>query len=203
MAEIEWLLFLGQLPARPSSLRVNVWRRLRGAGAASLQNGVWILPKNEQSTIFMERLLAYIKEQEASGQIFTVGALNETVQEDIVSRFNSDRDQEYEEFLEQCAGFTAEIEKETGNKKFTFAELEENEQNLQRLRKWFARIQRRDFFVTPKAQEAMAAFQNCHQGLKAYTQEVYQREGIEFPADTNAFIEDDRPADEEIEDDVE
>ncbi len=75
MSEFEWLLFLSQLPAIPSSLRVNVWRRLRDAGATSLQNGVWILPRNTENKIFMQRLLAYVKQNDASGQIFLVKGL--------------------------------------------------------------------------------------------------------------------------------
>lgn len=179
MAEIEWLLFISQLPATPSSLRVNVWRRLRDAGSASLQNGVWILPRTAENTAFMERLLAYIKQNGAGGQTFLVEGLNQAVREDILKRFEADRDEEYEEFLEQCQGFISEIQKETEARKFTFAELEENEQNLQRLRKWMAKIQNRDFFKTRKSQEAITAFQSCHQALQTYIHRVYSREGID------------------------
>jgi vacuolar-type H+-ATPase subunit I/STV1 len=178
MAEIEWLLFLAQLPATPSSLRVNVWRKLREAGSASLQNGVWILPQSPENRIFLERLMVYVKQNEASGQIFAVQGLNRAVHDDIVARFEAERGQEYDEFLEQCEEFIAEIEKETKKQKFTFAELEENEQDLQRLRKWIGKIQKRDHFKTKKSQEAAATFQHCRQRLQNYTREVYKREGI-------------------------
>jgi len=177
MAKFEWLLFLAQLPATPSSLRVNVWRRLRLAGSTSLQNGVWILPRNPENTTFMERLLAYIKHSGASGQIFRVQELNQATQEDLLRRFQADRDQEYGEFLEQCQAFISEVEKETQVGKFTFAELEENEQNLGRLRKWMAMIQKRDFFQTQKSQEAVTTLQECRQRLQAYTRLVYTQAG--------------------------
>jgi Protein ChrB, N-terminal len=178
MAEFEWLLFLAQLPATPSSLRVNVWRRLREAGSASLQNGVWILPRSPENTVFMERLLAFVRQNGASGQIFLVQGLNQAIDEDIVARFAAERDQEYDEFLEQCEEFLAEIKKETGHGKFTFAELEENEQNFQRLRKWMAKIQKRDLFKTKKSQDALTAFQGCQRALQIYTRQVYLQEGI-------------------------
>jgi len=181
MSDIEWLLFLAQLPATPSSLRVNVWRRLRTAGATSLQNGVWILPRNPESTIFLGRLLAYVKQNGASGQIFLVQGVDQAIQEDILARFEADRDQEYDEFLEQCAVFITELEKETHHHKFTFAGLEENEQNLQRLRKWIAKIQKRDFFKAKKSQDAITAFRNCHHLLQKYTRHVCLQEGIEIP----------------------
>ena len=34
---MKWLLFLSQLPANPSRLRVAVWRKLRAEGALGLQ----------------------------------------------------------------------------------------------------------------------------------------------------------------------
>ncbi len=185
MPEGEWLLFLAQLPATPSSLRVNVWRKLRSAGAASLQNGVWVLPRHAENILFLERLLGYVRQSGASSQIFSVQELNPAIHQDILRRFTTDRAEEYEEFLEQCAGFLSEIEKESAAGKFTFAELEENEQNFQRLRKWIVRIQKRDFFQSEKSQEAAAAFQDCLQKLQDYTHQVYAREGIETSSDRN------------------
>ena len=203
MSEFEWLLFLAQLPATPSSLRVNVWRRLRDAGSTSLQNGVWILPRNPENTIFLERLLATIKQSGASGQIFLVQGLDQAIYEDILARFKADRDQEYDEFLEQCGAFITELEKEILHQKFTFAELEENEQNLHRLRKWIAKIQKRDFFKTKKSQDAITAFQNCRQWLQNYTRQVYTREGIESLPDVDILSEDAGPADQKKNDDLE
>ena len=183
MTDMEWLLFFAQLPATPSSLRVYVWRKLRSAGAASLQNGVWILPRNPEKAIFMERLQAYVKQNEASSQVFSVQVINQTTQEDILSRFESDRNQEYDEFLEQCEAFLSELEKETLGEKFTFAELEENEQNLHRLNKWIEKIKERDFFGAQKSQAAATKLETCRQRLETYTREVYTREGIEVPLD--------------------
>jgi len=203
MVETEWLIFLAQLPATPSSLRVNVWRRLREAGSTSLQNGVWILPCNAEHKIFMERLLAYVKHNQASGQIFMVQGLNQAIHEDIIARFKAERDQEYDEFLEQCEELIAELEKESLQQKFTFAELEENEQNLQRLRKWIAKIQKRDFFKTKKSQEAVTALQNCRLKLQDYTYQVYTREGIESPSETGILLEDDGKEGQEQNDDLE
>jgi vacuolar-type H+-ATPase subunit I/STV1 len=179
MVGFEWLLFLAQLPATPSSLRVTAWRRLRDVGSTSLQNGVWILPRNPENTIFMERLLSTIKQKGASGQIFVVQGLDQAIHEDIIARFKADREQEYDEFLEQCSAFLGELEKETRHQKFTFAELEENEQNIQRLRKWIAKIQKRDFFKADKSQEALIAYKNCRQRLQNYTRQVYAQEGID------------------------
>jgi len=187
--ELEWLIFLSQLPATPSSLRVGVWRKLRAAGAVGLQNGVWLLPRREEHERFMERLLLHVTEQGASGQVFVVQAFNPATQQDVLARFQADRNEDYAEFLEQSEVVMAEIRKETGRGKFSFAELEENEQNLQRLTRWLARIRERDFFEAEKRQAALAALEDCRQALQAFAVQVYAQAGLEVPAGADLLME--------------
>jgi len=173
---MEWLLFISQLPAHPSSLRVNVWRKLRAAGALGLQNGVWLLPKTAEGAAFLEDLLGWVKNQGAGGQVFKVAPLNDAVEQDILARFRADRDEEYAELHERSLEFLAEIEKETGKQKFTFAELEENEQDLQRLASWLEKVQKRDFIGGEKAQEARDTFEKCRAAMETFSTEVYSRQ---------------------------
>lgn len=174
----KWLLFVSQLPVSPSSLRVMVWRKMRAAGAVGLQNGVWVLPGASEQQRFLEELLISVKRQGGSGQIFVVQTLNEAIQEDVLSRFQTDRDHEYAEFHEQCQAFLAEIEKETRLQKFSFAELEENEQSFQRLKGWIAKIQKRDFFEAEKGKTARAALESCWNALQGFADRVYVQEGM-------------------------
>ncbi len=197
MPEPEWLLFAAQLPATPSSLRVSVWRQLRNAGAASLQNGLWILPRDAENTAFAERLLAYVRGNSASGQILRVQGLDAATTADILARFRADRAQEYAEFLEQCDALLTELAKETDNGKFTYAELEENEQNLERLRKWLAKIQKRDFFRTEESCHAVSALESCCQALRDYTRRVYALAGVTDPSDTDGISAEAGPAHQE------
>jgi hypothetical protein len=180
MVEIEWLLFIPQLPSTPSSLRVYTWRKLRSAGAVSLNNSVWILPRKPECRGVIEQILRYLKKKGASGQVFFVQDVAPISHKNIMTMFEVDRNQEYDEFLEQCDAFLAELGKESAQGKFTFAELEENEHNLKRLEKWITRIEKRDFFSASKAQQAQAALQYCRENLKNFTQQVYRQEGIDF-----------------------
>ena len=177
-SELHWLIFLSQLPANPSGLRVNVWRRLKTHGATNLQNGVWLLPQSSQNTIFLERLLGYIRENNATGQIFMVQTLNKSLEEEIINQFKRDRDLEYDELLEHSQLFISEIEEEINEKKFSFAELEESEQNFKRLQRWFLKIQKRDYFMAEKSEKAKKTVESCHTILKIYTNKLYDLEGI-------------------------
>src|SRR2546422_784735 len=44
-----WLILIHQLPARPSSLRVTIWRRLQHLGAIALRNSVYVLPNTAET----------------------------------------------------------------------------------------------------------------------------------------------------------
>ncbi|MGD9099688.1 MAG: ChrB domain-containing protein, partial [Anaerolineae bacterium] len=176
---MKWLLFLPQLPALPSTLRVMVWRRMRAIGALGLQNGVWVLPHTPEKEQFVEELLAYVQEQGANGYIFEVGALNQSIEDTILMRFRADRDEEYAEFCERCDALLAELEKETRQKKFTFAELEETEEDLQKLNNWWDKINARDFVGGNRRQEAMDRLERCRKARLVFVSQVYQCQGIE------------------------
>jgi vacuolar-type H+-ATPase subunit I/STV1 len=170
---MEWILFLSQLPTNPSSLRVTVWRKMRLNGALGLQNGVWMLPNTSEQIQFLQDLSKIIQNQGASCQIFTVSPLDQRVEEDILERFQSDRSEEYDEFIERSEGFLAEIDKETKKQKFTFAELEENEQDLQRLTNWLEKIQKRDFIGGEKANLASNFIEQCRTVFEDFSTNVY------------------------------
>ncbi len=87
--------------------------------------------------------------------------------------FTAERAEEWAEFLADCAGFDAEIDKEIGKAKFTMAELEEEEQSLERLRRWYRDIKARDVFGAPAAAEAAGQLEHCADRLADYTERVF------------------------------
>ena len=54
VAPHRWLLFVHQLPARPSNLRVRTWRRLQQLGALPIKQSVYVLP---DSAIALRQIL--------------------------------------------------------------------------------------------------------------------------------------------------
>jgi len=153
-----------------------VWRRMRAAGAVSLQNGIWILPYSQERAKQAQELLAYVKEQGGSCQVFVVNSLTEEVEADILRQFAAERREEYGEFLEHCHQFLAELERETREEKFTYGELEESEANFDRLRKWLPKVQARNFIGHNLAETAATQLQTCQQALENFTQAVYLRD---------------------------
>jgi hypothetical protein len=176
-----WVLLLAQLPASPSGPRVALWRRARAAGAAGLQNGVWVLPRTAGHVALFGRLAETVRGQGGSAFVLAASAPDAGVGAEIVARFRADRAREYAEFGERSAGLLAEICKETGQAKFTFAELEEIEQDLDRLAGWLDKIGARDFFPGEAASQAAEMLQRCRQGVAGFAEAVYAAEGLDEP----------------------
>jgi hypothetical protein len=177
-----WLLLLAQLPSSPSSARVALWRRLRAIGAAGVLNGAWVLPQAAAHAEFFEQLRETVHRQGGTALVLTVSA-SPDVNETIVQRFRGDRGREYDEFAEQCAAFLDEIGKETRAGKFTFAEMEEGEQDLEKLARWLMKIQARDFFPDERWPQSAEMLERCRGVLEGFAWSVYTAEGVQAPAE--------------------
>jgi hypothetical protein len=178
-----WLLLLAQLPSSPSSARVALWRRLRAIGAAGVLNGAWVLPHAAAHAEFFDRLRETVHAQGWTAFVLTVSAASPDVNETIVRRFCADRGREYDEFAERCAAFLDEIGKETRAGKFTFAEMEEGEHDLEKLTLWLAKIQARDFFPDERRAHSAEMLERCRAVLEGFAQSVYTAEGVQARAE--------------------
>ena len=161
-----------KLPSEPTRYRASVWRKLRAAGAVYLQNGVAALPEDPGGERVMRGVVQEIRESGGTTHLLR-GAL---VGDDAALRaeFDAARDAEYREMLDRCGDFRAELAKERRAGKFTFAELEENEEDLARLESWFAKIQARDRFGASLQEEAALALGACRDDLEAFAASVYE-----------------------------
>jgi hypothetical protein len=178
-----WLVFIPQLPASPSSLRVLVWRRMRAAGAAAIQQGVWVLPQTPEHEQLLRDVLLEAQQQGGSGILLVATPFDVDSASVVVDRFRADRDQEYREFGVRCRDFLAEIAKETAAGNLSFAALEENEQDLQKLHTWLGKIRARDFFGALQVSAAVAALAACEHALHGFAEAIYAREGLQGHAE--------------------
>lgn len=175
-AKEQWVVLLAQLPAAPSSARVALWRRMRAAGATSVLNGAWVLPASTEHRALLVSLAEGVRTQ--GGQATVLEAQSAEEDEAIVDQFRADRAREYAEFQERCRGFLDEIDKERRVEKFTFAELEELEDDYEKLGVWLAKIRARDFFPSASLTSAESALRDCDSAREAFAEDVYAREGL-------------------------
>lgn len=171
--DVHWLILVVKLPAEPSRHRVAVWRELRKVGALSLGQGIWAAPDVPLFTAGVERALALT--ERAEGVSVTLQATGRTDQdaERFQEMFTAERSDEWKEFLADCFKFEQEIAKEIRVAKFTLAELEEEEQSLERLRRWHRDITARDVFGAPAATEAAERLRQCTAACEDYAEKVF------------------------------
>src|SRR5690606_3754164 len=96
----------------------------------------------------------------------TVGAFDIRPHDDaatalVIDAFRRAREDEWREFVADCAKFIAEIDREVAKAKFTFAELEEEEQSLERLRRWYRDLKKRDILALAAADDAAERLREC------------------------------------------
>jgi flagellar biosynthesis regulator FlaF len=170
---LRWLLLVVRLPAEPSRHRVAVWRELRRGGALSLGQGVWAVPQVGVFTQALDRAVQLAERGEGEAIVLDASGRAEGDAARLEALFTDAREAEWAEFLADCAKYEAELDKELRNQKFTLAELEEEEQSLERLRRWHRDLRGRDLFGAPSAAAAEQRLKHCVERLEDYTDRVF------------------------------
>ncbi|GAA3810053.1 Chromate resistance protein ChrB [Streptomyces chiangmaiensis] len=169
-----WVILVIKVPAEPSRHRVAVWRELRKIGALSLGQGVWAVP---DVPVFADGIARAITLTEhAEGQALTLNAAGRGPEDGARFRamFTAARSDDWREFLADCGKFEEELAKEIRIAKFTLAELEEEEQSLERLRRWHRDLTARDVFGAPESAEAARRLKQCAAACEDYAERVFR-----------------------------
>ena len=172
--DVGWLLLVYRVPSEPTRLRATVWRRLKGLGAVYLQNSAAALPASPTAERALRKLRHDIVDMTGSAVLLECRAL--VGENEIVTTFQAARNDEYEEIVDRATDFLAEVEKERVADHFTYAELEENDVDLAKLKSWYQKVHSRDAFGAAGRDAAVSALSECEKALEAYAAEVYARE---------------------------
>lgn len=154
MEKLKWLVINYNLPSEPSRYRVAVWRGLKKLGAVNIQQSMWILPNNEENYLTLQKISQDIELKDGESLLMGSVFFDENHEERVISLFNNIRDEEYTELINECEKYLKEIEKEIAKEKFIFAELEEEEEELEKLISWHKKIQIRDIFCSKSGEKA-------------------------------------------------
>jgi DNA-binding transcriptional regulator PaaX len=169
-----WLLLIYRVPSEPTRLRAAVWRRLKSLGAIYLQNSAAALPASAGAERAMRKLRREILDMSGTAVLLSCTVL--VGEQDVMTAFQAARDDEYAEIVDKCDDFLAQVRKEYAATHFTYAELEENEVDLIKLRNWFGRVSERDVFGASGKAAAEQAIAGCAQSLEEYAARVYAEE---------------------------
>jgi hypothetical protein len=172
---VRWFLLTYRLPAERSSARVAVWREVRRSGALQLQQSVIAFPDCEPFARAVARIRAAVDEVGGSTVAVRAEPLDAADEARLRSAWNEARAEEYGELIAESGKLVVEIDKEFAKEKFTLAELDEEEAELDKLKRWYDRIQGRDVCGCERAGEAEDALGRASEALARYTTAVFDR----------------------------
>ena len=112
-----------------------MWRELRRLGAVGLQQGTWVVPDGEPFEAGFMQVVEVIKAAGGKPVVLAIAA-EEASESQLEVLFTALREAEWGEFVSDCGKYEVELAGEVVKGKLTLAELDEEEQSLDRLRRW-------------------------------------------------------------------
>lgn len=171
---MNWRTLIYQIPREPQKNRMAVWRRLKSIGAVNVFQSIWILPETEESRVEFKKLEEQINNSGGQSISCITFVEEEEKNQKLMKQFNKEREEDYIELLEKCDDFEAEIHRETERENFTFAEIEENEHEINKLNIWLKKIEKKDYFGCPLKAEVLKRIDKCSSLLSEFSDKVFE-----------------------------
>ena len=173
MCYMAWRLLTYRLTAEQSKHRVGVWRELRRVGAVALQAGTWAIPPGDGFDEGVDRAMALVERGGGRPLLFDVVPAEVTAAA-LEELFTAEREAEWAEFISECGKAEIELHGEIDKEKFTLAELEEEEHNVDRLRRWSRELRAKDLFGAPSAVLGEQRLKECVELLEDFAERVFE-----------------------------
>ncbi len=174
-----WLLVTVSTAGASSTLRVHAWRKLRSLGAVYIHKSVAVLPKRTETSRAVNRLVDRVRHDGGQASAWAIELSDAGQEHELIALFQAERADEFHEVCSRVPAFLEEIDHERSLGRTTYAEVEESEADLDRLRTWLVRVQTRDYFGATGGAEAAAAVERCAEALAAFESDALLAEAPE------------------------
>ncbi|MDQ4123209.1 MAG: chromate resistance protein [Acidobacteriota bacterium] len=161
LSERNWILFIHQLPAKPTNLRVRVWRKLQRLGAVAIKNSVYVLPSNEKTEEDFQWLKQEIETAGGESSVFRAASIEGATDAEIIEIFRRERDAEFEKLTAQFDTLTGAIKEQARGGHLTAERAVAHEIELNKLHQELERIIAIDFFSAKGRGPAQNAYKRC------------------------------------------
>lgn len=162
-----WILLVHQLPARPTNLRVRIWRKLQKLGAVAIKNSVYVLPANEKTNEDFQWLKQEIESAGGEAAVFRAGSVAGATDEEIVKAFRDARNAEFAEIAAELDGLTGRIREQSRAKHLSPGRLATHESELDKFHSELEHLIANDFFEANGRASALAAYERAQKTLRA------------------------------------
>lgn len=168
-----WRILTYRLGNEQSRNRVGVWRELRRVGAVALQSATWAIPEGDRFDEGLAKAVRLVERSDGHVLIFNVTPSEGSATE-LERLYTDEREAEWTEFCSECDKATAELRSEFAKEKFTLAELDEEEHNIDRLRRWYRELRAKDLFVAPSSGTGELKLKACTELLEDFAERIYR-----------------------------
>lgn len=162
----DWVLLIHQLPPKPTSLRVFVWRKLQNLGAVSLKNSVYVLPFDEKTHEDFQWLKQEIESLGGEATVFRAGSVEGATDEEISASFRRARDEDYTRVTAELDGLAGTVREQRRGGHLSAGRLRSHEAELDKLHAELEGIIATDFFDARGRPRAVAAYERCQRFLR-------------------------------------
>lgn len=150
-----------------------MWRELRRVGAVALQSATWAVPVGDGFDDGVAKAVRLVERADGNALVVDVDPNSQSLAE-LEALYSAERDEEWAEFSAECDKAIAELAEEVAKEKFTLAELDEEEHNIDRLRRWYRELRAKDLFGAPLASAAETKLKEAAEALDDFATRVYQ-----------------------------
>ncbi|HEY4247277.1 MAG TPA: chromate resistance protein ChrB domain-containing protein [Lacunisphaera sp.] len=147
-----WLLLLYALPTGHNSLRVNLWRKLKKAGAVSLKTSASLLPDTPANYELFQWFAKQLSDGGGEATLIRTKDIENMSHPKIVTLFNDARGEDYAVLIQELTELLR-VKRKPADCAF--------DADLEQLRGRFEEICKIDFFESPRAHDAEMLFRKA------------------------------------------
>jgi len=165
-----WVVILYDVPSEPSKLKVRVWREFKKLGAIYPQMSLCILPNNDENIVKLDEIFRLILSEGKFIKI-TTNELDKNEHDKLLEMYRKERDKQYDEIVEECQEFIDENNLNIKNNKFTQEEVDEMEEVLDGLYRWFGKALSLDWIdESPKILQLRELLKKCQESMDNFAE---------------------------------
>ena len=165
-----WVVILYDVPSEPSKLKVRVWREFKKLGAIYPQMSLCILPNNDENIVKLDEIFRLILSEGKFIKI-TTNELDKNEHGKLLEMYRKERDKQYDEIVEECQEFIDENNLNIKNNKFTQEEVDEMEEVLDGLYRWFGKALSLDWIdESPKILQLRELLKKCQESMDNFAE---------------------------------
>ena len=139
----------------------------------ALQTATWAIPTGDGFDEGLSKAVRLVERSGGHALVVDVASDAPAIGE-LEALYSAERDAEWAEFAAECDKAQRELAAEVAKEKFTLAELDEEEHNVDRLRRWYRELRAKDLFGAAGSALGESKLKETVEALEDFAERVYE-----------------------------